>query len=58
MSIGIEAAWPEEVNRAWEEGKPADETAREICRLFDEKYGLDYTADALDPWHPGGGPPR
>jgi hypothetical protein len=58
MSIGVEEAWPEVLDRGWEAHQPPGEAARDLCRMLHEKYGLDYTADALDPWHPGGGPPR
>jgi hypothetical protein len=58
IALGIEEAWPDSLDEAWAKHQLPAETAREVCKLLHDKYDVDYLADALDPWHPGGGPPR
>ena len=58
VMVGVEEAWPDIIDRAWEEHQRPAATAREICRLLHDKFDVGYLADALDPWHPGGGPQR
>ncbi len=56
VALRVEEAWPDVLDEAWAIHQRPAETAREVCRLLHDKFGVGYLADALDPWHPGGGP--
>jgi hypothetical protein len=58
VTLGVEEASPDLLDEAWAKHQWSAETAREVCRLLHNKFDVGYLADALDPWHPGGGPQR
>jgi hypothetical protein len=58
VALGVEEAWPDVLDEAWARHQRPAETAREISRLLHDKFDVGYLADALDPWHPGGGAQR
>jgi hypothetical protein len=58
VALRVEEAWPEHLDEAWANHQRPAETAREVWRLLHDKFDVGHLADALDPWHPGGGPQR
>ena len=46
------------LDEAWAKPQRPAETARKVRRLLHDKFDMGYLADAPDPWHPDGGPPR
>jgi hypothetical protein len=55
VALGVEESWPELLDEAWAKHQRPAEIAREVCRLLHDEFEVGYLADALDPWHPGGG---
>lgn len=51
MAVGVEEAWPDLLDAAWQSHHSAAKTASDICERLHDKFGLEYVADVLNPWH-------
>ena len=50
VGLGIEEAWPELLDHAWQNGTPARMAASDIAQRLHDKYGVAYVQAKLHPW--------